>query len=75
MMPAKNPINIRPDWKTLTPDQLNRFRQIGFILIILGLWILIKYVPTIQIWYKILGALLFGIGVNFFIAAQRFLNK
>ena len=64
-----------PDWGSLTEEQLKRYRNIGFLVTLLGAFVLYTFVPTIKIGFKILGALLFGYGLQLFYTANTFLKK
>jgi len=66
---------LQPDWKTLNKEILNIYKFLGFVIILIGFTILITFVPTIKIWFKILGAIISGYGVKIFLTANHYLNK
>ncbi len=67
--------DITPDWESLTEPLLKLYKLIGLILIIIGIGLIINFVPTIKIWFKFLGALSFGVGIQLFINGHKHLNN
>ena len=71
----KNIFKISPDWESLDKETLKIYKLMGLIIFIIGLTILIIFLPTIKFWFKFLGGAILGYGVKIFLTANRFLNK
>lgn len=67
--------DITPYWENLDEPLLKLYKLIGLILIVIGLGLLINFVPTIKIWFKLLGSISFGVGIQLFINGHKYLNN
>lgn len=67
--------NLFPDWEKLDEPMLKLYRIVGILFIIVGIVTISAFVPTIKIHMKILGGLVFGIGVKIFRHAHQHLDE
>lgn len=74
-MNKKRLFDVSPDWENLEEPLLKLYKLIGLVLIITGIGLLINFAPTIKIWFKFLGALSFGVGIQFFTNGHKYLNN
>lgn len=71
-MSKRNPLGLGPDWANLNPEELKMWKKRGYFLALLGMFILVQAIPTIQLGLKLAGGLIFGIGANLVMTANKF---
>lgn len=67
--------DIFPDWENIEEPLLKVYKLIGLILMIIGIGLIINFVPTIKIWFKLLGSISFGIGFHLFRNGRKHINN
>lgn len=71
----KNLLKVLPDWKSLNKETLKLYKLIGLVIIMIGCTIIFTFVPTIKIWFKILGGIITGYGTMIFLNSNHYLNQ
>lgn len=64
-----------PDWESLDQESLKKYSYMGIALIFLGSFILVTFLPTIKIWFKLLGALISCYGLALLRTSNQYLKK